>query len=68
MTTEKERLIRSLIEQQKKFIDLERNENVTVQDYFAPGSDHPLADYAKEQTEVAKKLTDLAHEEKGSSR
>ena len=68
MTTEKYKLIQSLIEMQKKFMGLEREDGVTVQDYFAPDNNHPLQNYTKESSEIAEKLAALAHAEKGSKR
>lgn len=68
MPNEKQELIRSMIEMQKKFIALEKESGMSVQDYFAPSNDHPLADYSKNYGEKANRLLDLAHQEKGSKR
>jgi hypothetical protein len=68
MTSEKQQLIESLLEMQKKFIACEREDGISVKDYFDPGGGHPMAGYADEYAEKANRLVDLAHEEKASSR
>ena len=68
MTDEKQKLIASLIEMQKKFIACENENGITVKDYFNPQSDHPLADYVGEYAEKANQLVDIAHREKESRR
>jgi len=68
MTTEKQRLIQSLIEMQKKFIAREHESGISVRDYFNPESDHPLVGYVGEYEDLASQLVDMAHQEKGSRR
>ncbi len=68
MTTEKQKLIQSLIEMQKKFIAYEHDKGIDVEDYFNPESDHPLAGYAGEYAEKANQLLEMAHREKESRR
>ena len=68
MTTDKQKLIQSMIEMQKKFIEYEHEKGLSLQDYFAPESDHPLADYKSEYDENARQLVELAHAEKQSNR
>lgn len=68
MTTEKQKLIQSLIEMQKKFIAREHEHGIDVESYFNPESDHPLAGYADEYGELANQLVDMAHSEKESRR
>ncbi|HFD81521.1 MAG TPA: hypothetical protein ENK05_14205 [Gammaproteobacteria bacterium] len=66
--SEKQELIKKMLEMQKKFIDYEHKNGVSQQEYFAPGDDHPLGDYRHEYNKLAMKLVDLAHQEKGSHR
>ena len=68
MTTEKQKLIQSLLEMQRKFIACEHENGVNVKDYFNPDSDHPLAGYASEHKEKANQLVNMAHQEKDSKR
>ena len=68
MATEKQKLIQSLLDMQKKFIESEHRDGINVKDYFSPGGDHPLAGYAEQYNEMSNKLVDLAHEEKASKR
>lgn len=68
MTSEKQKLIQSMLEMQKKFIDLEHGNGIDVEHYFAPDADHVLAGYRREYNDMANRLVDLAHEEKGSKR
>ena len=68
MTTEKQKLIESLLEMQKTFIACEQAGEISVKDYFSPDGDHPLAGYAGDYGDKANELVDLAHEEKQSNR
>ncbi|MDA9982646.1 hypothetical protein N9H39_07910 [Gammaproteobacteria bacterium] len=68
MTSEKQKLIQSLIEMQKKFISYEHDQRIELKDYFAPDDEHPLAGYVQEYADMANQLIDMAHEEKASKR
>ena len=68
MTTEKQKLIQSLLDMQKAFIAREHEGGISVKDYFNPDSDHPLAGYAGEHNDIANQLVDMAHQEKDSRR
>ena len=68
MTTEKQKLIQSLLEMQRKFIASEHEGDINVKDYFNPESDHPLAGYAGDYGDLANQLVDMAHQEKESRR
>jgi hypothetical protein len=68
MTTEKQKLIQSLLEMQRKFIACEHENGINVRDYFNPDSDHPLAGYASEYRDKTNQLVDMAHQEKDSRR
>ncbi len=66
--SEKQELIQKMLEMQKKFIDYEHKDGVNPQDYFYPESGHELDGYRQQYQELATKLIDMAHEEKGSHR
>ena len=66
--SEKQDLIKRMIELQKKFIDFEHENGVNGFDYYTPGDGHPLDGYRKEYSELANKVVDLAHSEAGSHR
>jgi len=64
----KQDLIKKIMEMQKKFIDYEHKNGVDMEDYFVGQEGHPLYHYRQQYMEMAMKLVDLAHEEKGSRR
>ena len=67
--SEKQELIKKMIEMQKKFIEYEHQHGGVAQaDYFTPESGHPLENYKEEYNKLANRLVDLAHQEKGSKR
>lgn len=66
--SEKQEIIRRMIEMQKKFISYEHAKGVDPRDYFSPEAGHELDGYRQQYQELANKLLDLAHEEKGSRR
>jgi len=57
-----------MMEMQKKFIDYEHKNGVSMEDYFVGPEGHPLHHYRQQYTEMAMKLVDMAHVEKGSHR
>jgi len=65
---EKQDLIAKMLEMQKKFMDYEQANGVEMEDYFAAEEGHLLKGYRQEYMEMANKLVDMAHEEKGSHR
>ena len=65
---EKQDLIARMLEMQKKFMDYEHANGVEMEDYFAAQEGHLLKGYRQEYMEMANKLVDMAHEEKGSHR
>nr|AFI78612.1 hypothetical protein ws643C1_0022 [uncultured bacterium ws643C1] len=65
---EKQDLIAKMLEMQKKFMDYEQANGVEMEDYFAAQEGHLLKGYRQEYMEMANKLVDMAHEEKGSHR
>ncbi len=66
--SEKQEIIRKMLEMQKKFIDYEHANGVDPKDYFAPDSGHDLDGYRQQYQELATRLVDMAHAEKGSRR
>ena len=66
--SEKQDLIKRMIELQNKFIKYEQDNGVTGVDYYAPKPGHLLEGYHAEYAELATKVVDLAHGEAGSSR
>lgn len=66
--SEKQEMIKKMIEMQKRFIAYEQKNGVSQEEYFAAPEGHELANYRQEYGEMAMKLVDMAHEEKGSHR
>jgi hypothetical protein len=66
--SDKQELITRLMKMQKKFIDYEHDNGVEMKDYFAAEKGHPLDGFRQEYMDLANKLVDMAHAEKGSSR
>lgn len=66
--SEKTKLIKEMLEMQKKFIAYEHKDGVDPKDYYAPESGHILDGYRQKYNDIATKLIDIAHEEKGSHR
>lgn len=66
--SDKQELIKKLLEMQKKFIDYEQENGVEMEDYFVAEEGHPLYHFRQEYMDLANKLVDMAHAEKGSQR
>jgi len=66
--SDKQEMIKKMIEMQKKFIAYEQKNGVSQQEYFAPEDSHELAGYRQEYQDLAMNLVEVAHEEKGSHR
>ena len=66
--SEKQKLIQEMLAMQKKFIAREQAEGIELEDYYNSESEGDLGDYQAKYNELANRLVDLAHEEKGSSR
>ena len=66
--SDKQDMIKKLLEMQKKFIDFEHQNGVEMEDYFVGEEGHPLHNYRQEYMDLANKLVDMAHAEKGSHR
>jgi hypothetical protein len=66
--SDKQELIKEMLEMQKKFMDYEHKNGVSQEEYFAAKEGHELAGYRQKYNELAIKLVDMAHAEKGSHR
>ncbi len=64
--SEKQELIKKMLEMQKKFIEYEHANGVAPVDYFAPEGGHELDGYRDQYSDMAMKVVDMAHAEKGS--
>ena len=66
--SEKQELIKKMLEMQKKFMDFEHKKGVEMEDYFSAEEGHVLKGFRQEYMDMANKLVDMAHAEKGSQR
>jgi hypothetical protein len=66
--SEKQELITKMLEMQKKFMAYEHENGVELEDYYVAEEGHPLQGFRQEYTELANKLVEMAHTEKGSHR
>ena len=66
--SEKQKMIRQMLEMQKKFIEYEHTHGVSPEEFYVAPEGHPLHDYRKQYAELAMKVVSMAHEEKGSRR
>jgi len=64
--SEKQNLIKRMLELQKKFTDYELEHGVRSEEYFAAPKNHPLYGYRQEFRDLALKVGELAHLERGS--
>jgi hypothetical protein len=65
---EKQKVIKQMLDLQKKFIKIEQSGEFRADEYYDSEGDSELAQYKKTYDELAIKLVDMAHEEKGSQR
>ena len=68
VTKEKRELIDQMLKMQKKFIEREHKEGVAPSDYWSGTDEDPVHGYKEKYDELANKVVDLAHKEKGSKR
>lgn len=66
--SDKQEMIKKMIEMQKKFIAYEQVNGVTQEEYYSAPEGHELNNYRQQYQDMAVKLVDIAHEEKGSHR
>lgn len=64
--SKKQDLIKEMLEMQKKFIAHEHAQGVDAREYFAPKSGEDLEGYREKYAELAAKVNEMAHKEKGS--
>ena len=60
--------IKQLIEMQKKFIEKEQTEGVSMEEYFNPDDASELHGYNEDYMKIAMDIVDQAHQEVGSKR
>jgi len=68
MMSEKQKVIQQMLDMQRRFIDIEQMGEFSAEKYYDSEGGSELAQYKKTYDELATKLVDLAHEEKGSHR
>lgn len=66
--SDKQAMIKKLIEMQKQFIDYEHKNGLDPQDYYAPAGGHELDGYKEEYSDIALEVMNIAHKEVGSQR
>ena len=66
--TEKQEIIKQMMDLQHKFIELEQRGDFSTQEYYDTEGDTELARHKRSFDELATRLVDLAHAEKGSAR
>lgn len=66
--SDKQEMIKKMLEMQRKFIEQEHKDGVSMEEYFTPSDASQLKGYREEYMELAMKVVDSAHEEKGSHR
>jgi len=66
--SEKQEIIQQMMEMQRKFIDLEQKGEFSAEEYYDSDGDSELAKFKRAYDELATKLVDMAHAEKGSHR
>jgi hypothetical protein len=64
--SEKQDLIKKMLELQKKFMEYEHQSGVEMEDYMLADEGHPLHGYRQQYRDIAMRVVDLAHAEKGS--
>ena len=65
---DKSAMIAELIAMQKKYQDYEHINGIDPKEYFVPEEGDELFGYREKYNELAMKLVDVAHAEKGSER
>lgn len=66
--SEKQEIIKQMMELQRRFIELEQNGEFSTAEYYDSDGDSELARHKRNFDELATRLVDLAHAEKGSHR
>ncbi len=66
--SEKQELIKRMLELQRKFIEYEHEHGISEQDYFTAADGTLLNEYRAEYAKLADQVVNLAHAEVGSIR
>jgi hypothetical protein len=66
--TEKQEIIKQMLDLQHKFIELEQRGDFSTSEYYDSDGETELARHKRSYEELATKLVDMAHAEKGSRR
>lgn len=66
--SEKQEIIRQMMELQHRFIELEQGGEFNAAEYYDSDADTELARHKRSFEELATRLVDMAHAEKGSHR
>jgi hypothetical protein len=66
--SEKQEIIKQMLDLQHKFIELERQGEFNAEEYYDSDGDNELARHKRSFEELATRLVDMAHAEKGSHR
>ena len=66
--SEKQEIIKQIMDLQREFIELEQKGEFSAEQYYDSEGDSALAINKRKHEELATKLVDMAHEEKGSHR
>ena len=68
MSEEKQAKIKKILEMQKKFMALDREQGIEASEYFAPDDESEIEGFREEYRDLAMDIVDLAHKEKGSKK
>ena len=66
--SEKQEIIRQMMEMQKKFIEIEQRGEFSAEEYYDADGETELSQFKRAYDEMATRLVDMAHAEKGSHR
>ena len=66
--SEKQEIIKQMLDLQHKFIELEQRGEFSTTEYYDTDGDTELARHKRSFEELSTRLVDLAHAEKGSKR
>jgi hypothetical protein len=66
--SEKQKIIKQMLEMQARFIEIEQSGEFDAEQYYDSDGESELAKFKRTYDELATRLVDLAHEEKGSHR
>ena len=66
--SEKQEIIKQMMEMQRRFIEIEQAGEFSAEEYYDTEGESELAKFKRAYDELAIKLVDMAHDEKGSHR